>query len=155
TPTSEKAHVVLPAATVFEGDGTYVNYEGRAQRWFQVFDPAYYDRTIVIVESWRWLDDLGADRWKNLDDVSAACAAELPQLTHIVDTAPNSSFRMKGMKLARMPHRASGRTAQRANLSVHEPRATQDPDSPLAFSMEGYNGTGALDRPPELLPFAW
>ncbi len=54
-----------------------------------------------------------------------------------------------------MPHRASGRTAQRANLSVHEPRATQDPDSPLNFSMEGYNGTGSVDRPPELLPFAW
>lgn len=43
----------------------------------------------------------------------------------------------------------------RANLSVHEPRATQDADSPLAFSMEGANGAMAMDRPAELLPFAW
>ncbi|HZP11260.1 MAG TPA: NADH-quinone oxidoreductase subunit NuoG, partial [Nevskiaceae bacterium] len=155
TATSEKAHVVLPAGTVFEGDGTYVNYEGRAQRWFQVFDPAYYDRSIVIRESWRWLDGLGADRWRNLDDVTGDCASALPQLAQIVDAAPDASFRVKGLKLARMPARASGRTAQRANISVHEPRATQDPDSPLNFSMEGYSGVGSQDRPPELLPFAW
>ena len=155
TDTSEQAHVVLPAGTVFEGDGTYVNYEGRAQRWFQVFDPAYYDRSIVIRESWRWLDALGSDRWRILDDVTGDCASALPQLAHIVDAAPDASFRMKGMKLARMPHRASGRTAQRANISVHEPRSTQDPDSALSFSMEGYNGVGSQDRPSELLPFAW
>ncbi len=155
TPTSEKAHVVLPAGSVFESDGTLVSFEGRAQRYFQVFDPAYYDRTIAIRESWRWLSDISQREWTAFDDINVACAAAIPQLARIVDTAPKASFRMKGMKLARMPHRASGRTAQRANLSVHEPRASQDPDSPLGFSMEGYNGVGALDRPPELLPFAW
>ena len=30
-----------------------------------------------------------------------------------------------------------------ANISVHEPKPPQDPDSPLSFSMEGYEG-----RPP-------
>jgi NADH-quinone oxidoreductase subunit G len=43
----------------------------------------------------------------------------------------------------------------RANLSVHEPRATQDADSALAFSMEGANGSMSMERPSELLPFAW
>ena len=35
--TSAKADVVLPAATFAEADGTLVNNEGRAQRFFQVF----------------------------------------------------------------------------------------------------------------------
>ena len=40
----------------------------------------------------------------------------------------------------------------RADVSVHEPRAPQDPDSALAFSMEGYAGP---DEPGPLIPFAW
>ncbi len=32
---------------VLESDGTFVNYEGRAQRYFQVFDPAYYDKDVA------------------------------------------------------------------------------------------------------------
>jgi len=35
---------------------------------------------------------------------------------------------------------------------VHEPRASQDPDTALSFSMEGYGGT---DEPGALVPFAW
>jgi NADH-quinone oxidoreductase subunit G len=33
-----------------------------------------------------------------------------------------------------------------ANISVHEPKPPQDPDTPLSFSMEGYEG-----RPPASL----
>jgi NADH-quinone oxidoreductase subunit G len=40
----------------------------------------------------------------------------------------------------------------RANISVHEPRASQDIDSALSFSMEGYRGT---QEPSSLVPFAW
>ncbi|MFM7786202.1 MAG: NADH-quinone oxidoreductase subunit G, partial [Gammaproteobacteria bacterium] len=47
--------------------------------------------------------------------------------------------------------RYSGRTAMRANISVHEPRASQDPDTALTFSMEGHSGP---DGGP-LTPFAW
>ncbi|MCF5022007.1 NADH-quinone oxidoreductase subunit NuoG, partial [Pseudomonas lactis] len=39
TATSDRADLVLPAATFAEGDGTLVSQEGRAQRFFQVFDP--------------------------------------------------------------------------------------------------------------------
>lgn len=156
TETAARADLLLPAASVFESDGTLVNFEGRAQRHFQVFDPAYYDRTVSIQESWRWCVDMGETLgWKTLDEVTEACASALPQFAMIVETAPNAKFRLKGMKVARAPHRQSGRTAMRANLSVHEPRATQDADSALAFSMEGANGAMAMDRPPELLPFAW
>jgi NADH-quinone oxidoreductase subunit G len=40
----------------------------------------------------------------------------------------------------------------RANLSVHEPKASQDSDSALAFSMEGYMGP---NEDASFVPFAW
>jgi NADH-quinone oxidoreductase subunit G len=49
--TTEKANVLIPAATFAEADGTLVNYEGRAQRYYQVFVPS----TGEIKESWKWL----------------------------------------------------------------------------------------------------
>ena len=58
TPTGDKAHVVFPAGSPFESDGTLINYEGRAQRFFQVFDPGYYKKEQATQESWRWVDDL-------------------------------------------------------------------------------------------------
>src|SRR5215217_3898380 len=51
--TTAQAHVVLPAATVPESDGTMVNQEGRAQRYYQVFLPEG-----DIGASWRWLREL-------------------------------------------------------------------------------------------------
>ncbi|TAM11193.1 MAG: NADH-quinone oxidoreductase subunit NuoG [Nevskiaceae bacterium] len=166
TPTTRHAEVLLPAATVFEGDGTVVNNEGRAQRYFQVFDTAYYHPDIATTESWRWLRRLLSDvrgdghDASTFDEVSSACAAVLPQFTAITKAAPQAKFRILGLKAARTPHRYSGRTAMRANLSVHEPRASQDADSPLAFSMEGFNGTGtdntpADQRPGALVSYAW
>jgi len=157
TAIAARADVVLPAATFAEGDGTLVNMEGRAQRYFQNFDPAYYDRTIATVEGWRWLDRLrgGDAATENLDEIIAECERALPQLAGLASAAPGADFRIRGMRLARAPHRQSGRTAARADVMVHEPRATQDVDTPFNFSMEGYAGVGAYDRPPELLPFAW
>jgi NADH-quinone oxidoreductase subunit G len=56
------------------------------------------------------------------------------------------------MKLAREPLRYSGRTAMRADISVHEPRTPQDKDTAFAFSMEGYSGSA---EPRQQVPFAW
>ena len=161
TDTAHRAEVLLSAASFAEGDGTVVNNEGRAQRYFQVYDATYYDPKVSIREAWNWLSDLRAQfsnvtsEWKHFDDVSAACEQELPQLNGMVRAAPNAQFRMHGLKVAREPHRYSGRTAMRANISVHEPRASQDADTALAFSMEGHHGTEAGDRPSALIPFAW
>ncbi|MGC1333631.1 NADH-quinone oxidoreductase subunit NuoG, partial [Pseudomonas sp.] len=58
TATAERAHLVLPAASFAEGDGTLVSQEGRAQRFFQVFDPAYLEASNIIHEGWRWLHAL-------------------------------------------------------------------------------------------------
>jgi len=158
TATSERAHLLLPVASFAEGDGTLVSLEGRAQRFFQVYEPSYYDAGILIREGWRWLHALHstlqgkAVDWTQLDQVTAACAASNPHLSGIKDAAPSASFRIKGLKLAREPHRYSGRTAMRANISVHEPRQPQDQDSAFAFSMEGYAGSKE-DR--QQIPFAW
>ncbi|ARS48837.1 NADH dehydrogenase [Ectopseudomonas mendocina] len=158
TATSERAHLLLPVASFAEGDGTLVSLEGRAQRFFQVYEPSYYDGNILIREGWRWLHALHstlqgkAVDWTQLDQVTAACAASNPLLAGIENAAPSASFRIKGLKLAREPHRYSGRTAMRANISVHEPRQPQDQDSAFAFSMEGY--AGSIEARQQI-PFAW
>jgi NADH-quinone oxidoreductase subunit G len=151
--TTERAELVLPAGTFAESDGTLVSSEGRAQRFFQVFVPAG-----DIQESWRWLRDLAAlcgredmAGWEELDDVIVALSNAMPELAGIVNAAPFSGLRLAGEKVPREPHRYSGRTAMMANISVHEPKPPDDPDSALSFSMEGYP-----DQPPSaLIPFFW
>ncbi len=152
--TGEKADVVLPAATFAEGDGTLVNNEGRAQRYFQVYVPAG-----DIQDSWRWAEDISAALGRHqegsgpssFDRVSGACAASIPALAAIVDAAPPADFRIDQQKVPRESHRYSGRTAMHANLSVFEPEPPRDVDSALAFSMEGYPG----QPPPALIPRFW
>jgi NADH-quinone oxidoreductase subunit G len=151
--TAARAEVVLPAGTFAESEGTLVNNEGRAQRFFEVFH-AKGD----VRESWRWIVELmriagrkEAEDWRNLDDLTAACAESGPVFRGLVRAAPSALFRIAGQKIPREPHRYSGRTAMLADLSVHEPKPPEDPDSPLAFSMEGYPGA----PPPSLIPRYW
>ena len=140
--TSGLAHVVLPAGTFAESDGTFVSFEGRAQRFYQVFD-----RDPNLPESWRSLVALQSvvhsegPNPKSLDEIDAAIEAEIPAFAGIGSLAPPAGFRIAGQRLPRQSHRYSGRTAMHANEDVHEPRPPWDPDSPLSFSMEGYEGT--------------
>ncbi|MCF5892380.1 NADH-quinone oxidoreductase subunit NuoG [Aeromonas veronii] len=158
TPTANKADLVLPAASFAEADGTLVNMEGRAQRFFQVYAPAFYNADIQVREGWRWLAALqGAIerkplRWQNFDQVNHDCATNNPLLTTMLEAAPNAGLRIRGMRLAREPHRYSGRTSMLADQNVSEPRVAQDPDSPFNFSMEGYAGAR---QPLPQVPFAW
>jgi NADH-quinone oxidoreductase subunit G len=147
--TCSRADVVLPAATFAEAAGTLVSQEGRAQRVFQVFLPAGH-----VQASWRWIRDLmtasgrrEAEDWRNLDDLIAALAREVPRLAPIAEIAPPAGFRLRGSRIPRQAHRYTGRTAMRAHISVHEPKQPEDPDSALAYSMEGYEGQppGALN----------
>ncbi|MFM5425992.1 NADH-quinone oxidoreductase subunit NuoG [Aeromonas veronii] len=158
TPTANKADLVLPAASFAEADGTLVNMEGRAQRFFQVYAPAFYNAYIQVREGWRWLAALqGAIerkplRWQNFDQVNHDCATSNPLLATMLEAAPNAGLRIRGMRLAREPHRYSGRTSMLADQNVSEPRVAQDPDSPFNFSMEGYAGAR---QPLPQVPFAW
>ena len=157
--TVRKAALVFPAATFAEADGSMVNAEGRAQRYYQV-----YVSESEIRESWRWLADIqfAAGRgegahWRNFDDVVRALATGLPVFKEVESIAPPADFRVDGLKLNRQPHRYSGRTAMFANKSVHEPKPPEDLDTPLAFSMEGYQGMGGGGQtvPPAVIPFFW
>jgi NADH-quinone oxidoreductase subunit G len=140
--TSSKGRLVLPAGTFAEATGTFVNYEGRAQRSFQVYAP-----DNEIKESWRWLRDImveagrtEAEKWQGLDDIIHALIEEFPIFQSIRHVAPDAGFRISGQKIPRQPHRCSGRTAMHAHMNVSEPNPPGDPDAPLSFSMEGYLG---------------
>ena len=163
TAIMDRADLVLSAASFAESDGTLVNQEGRAQRFFQVFDPAFYDdpkkkSPTIMLEGWRWLHALRvsagqqAPDWSQLDHVIADCVQACPQFAGMVDAAPNAAFRVRGQKLAREPHRYSGRTSMLANISVHEQRQPQDKDTAFAFSMEGYSAPQAERQE---FAFAW
>jgi NADH-quinone oxidoreductase subunit G len=141
TGTTVKAELVLPAAAFADASGTFVSSEGRAQRAFRAFispEP--------VQESWRWLAE-----WGSLDDAVAALAGAMPQLEAVAHAAPPADFRMAGQKIPREPHRYSGRTAMLAQISVHELQQPADPDSALAFSMEG----NPHQPPAPMLPFFW
>ena len=140
TATTAKGTEVLPAAGFAEGDGTLVSSEGRAQRFFQVYVPPE-----PVRESWRWLG------WETLDEVIGAMSQALPQFAPAADAAPSARCRLAGEKVPREPHRFSGRTAMRANINVSEAPPPPDPDTPLAFSMEGY----PQQPPSPLIPFFW
>jgi NADH-quinone oxidoreductase subunit G len=128
-----------------------VNNEGRAQRFFQVFVP-----NSDVEESWRWLCEgsMAADvesaesPWESLDDLTTEMAADMAVFASVLQVAPS---RKAVGKIAREPNRYSGRTAMLANISVHEPKPPDDPDSALAFSMESDPGLA----PPSLNPFFW
>lgn len=160
--TAARADILLPAATFPESDGTVVNHEGRAQRFYQVFVPEG-----DITESWRWLRDLartasdsaedlsGVAAWQTFDDAVAGTAAVVPDLAKVGQVAPSADFRLVGQKIPRQPERYSGRTAMISHLTVHEPPPPPDPDSALAFSMEGYRGPVVSPLIPQVWVPGW
>ncbi|MGP9557429.1 NADH-quinone oxidoreductase subunit NuoG [Psychrobacter sp. AOP7-A1-24] len=149
--------IVLPAASFAEADGTLISAEGRAQRFFQVYDNEYYHPMSSIKEGWRWIHAVHSSiesrdvDWTQLDDVINALIATHPKLAGIKGAAPEADYRITGLKVARQPRRYSGRTAMRAPISVHEPMQPKDLDTGLTFSMEGYSGK---ETPSSMIPFA-
>ncbi len=154
TPTAEAATVALPAATYAESTGTFVNYEGRAQRFYRVFEPA-----DEIAPSWEWIarmaDAAGRNdcTWESTDAVLQACARAVPALSGIAAVAPAADYRVEAeKKIPRQPHRYSGRTAMRADVNIHEPKTTIDTETPLSYSMEGENTGGQSGA---VVPYVW
>lgn len=152
TDTTDRADIVIPSGTFAESDGTLINNEGRGQRFFQV--QAAGEATQ---ESWRWLSELMAsagrkeEKFDIFDDFTHALAREMPQFEGIQHITPPADFRIAGKKIAREPHRYSGRTAMFANHNVSEPKPPEDPDTPMSFTMEGYQ-----ERPPSsTIPYFW
>ena len=152
--TTEKADVLIPAATFAEGDGTLVNYEGRAQRFYQVFVPPGGE----IKESWKWLWKMQLAKMQNSnghdpypEEILEKLETTLSQFNGITKVSPRHDYTVHGEQIPREPHRYSGRTAMQANLNVSEPKPLGDHDSPLSFTMEGYKGI----PPSGMTPFYW
>ncbi|MGZ8173012.1 MULTISPECIES: NADH-quinone oxidoreductase subunit NuoG [Methylobacter] len=145
--TAALAELLLPAAVFAESEGTLVNNEGRAQRYFPV-----YPATEPVRGSWQWLTSVMDDsQWRHHDALTAACANAFPDLAAIIRAAPGADFTVQGSKIPRQPHRYSGRTAMHADIKVSEPGQPHDPETPFAFSMEG----DMAQVPPALLPVIW
>lgn len=157
-PTSVRADLLLPATSFAESRGTLVNNEGRAQTLFPVF-PA--PRELAM--SWQWLRRVVAanNPLAEVNDEAgllAQLAASDPLLAPLQTLANRNNDDSPAWTTPRMPHRYSGRTAIRAQLNVHEPQQPCDPDSALAYSMEGvpvYRRAAGLHPGLPPLPFAW
>lgn len=148
TQTTEKAELILPAATFAESEGSLVNNEGRAQRYYPVFPAAE-----PVFASWQWLTGASEEGEFpcHFDSLTAACAAAFSDLAAIEKLAASADRSGQGRKIPRQPHRYSGRTSMHADFKVSESAPPQDTESPFAFSMEG----SAMSVPPALLPVIW
>ena len=141
--TAEKAELLLPAATFVESEGTWINNEGRGQRYFPV-----YPGTDAVMAGWQWLTGAIKDyQWSRVDALTEACASAFADLSAI----SRLGFSNTGNKIPRQPHRYSGRTAMHADIEVSEPGQPQDLETPYAFSMEGETA----HVQPAFLPVIW
>ncbi len=145
--TTEKAALLLSAATFAESEGTLVNNEGRAQRYFPV-----YPATEPVLGSWQWLASV-MENGQSLhhDAITAACAESILGLSAILQAAPRADYTVEGSKIPRQPHRYSGRTAMHADIKVSEAAQPTDMETPFTFSMEG----DTAQVQPSLLPVIW
>ncbi|HTX89175.1 MAG TPA: NADH-quinone oxidoreductase subunit NuoG [Bacteroidales bacterium] len=148
-----KADIVIPAGTFAESEGTLVNHEGRAQRFYQVFPQGN-----SVKESWRRIGEIiklsgiaDAVPWETFDELVKEMAEAFPVFAGIREHIPDADYRMLNSKLKRQTSRYSGRTAMNANIAVSEPAPPQDPDTPFTFTMEGEEES----PPSSLVPFYW
>ncbi len=151
--TVHRADLVLPAASFAEGTGSLVNNEGRAQRFYRVLNPSdtVRDSWKYVYEAKRPQDGAEVDSSAAFGALVASLASDYPELRQLKELAPGADFRIVHQKVPRQPHRYSGRTAMVAHMNIHEPKPPEDPDAPLAFSMEGYQGI----PPSSLTPRFW
>lgn len=151
--TTEKADMIIPVGTFAEAEGTLVNYEGRAQRYYRVLPHEH-----SMPESWRWLKgimalngDSQAAEWQSIDDIILAMAEDIPDFSPLKKQGAGGDFFMLNEKIRRQTPRFTGRTAITANINVSEPKPPVDTDSPMVFSMEGTS----QDPPSLFVPYYW
>lgn len=153
--TSQHAAYMFPAGTFAETTGTMVNYESRAQRFYSAI-PSNGD----IRESWRWIREMAMARdrstplkeWTTAQDILTGLGSQVAPFQIFHSDEFLKSHEQENLVIPRQPHRFSGRTALSAHRTMVEPQSPRDPDSPLAFSMEGFTPT---QPPAELHPAFW
>ncbi len=169
TPSVALATHALPVCTVPESSGTLVNNEGRMQRFYQVLRPS-----AGIVPTWSVARDLMGDAavspssdWQHFEDVTAALETDLEIFAGATQVGPPAAYRQHGQRIPRMSSRSSGRNATNTRDALDDvdacraprsdgdlpvvARRSADPETPLAFSMEGCSD----GVPPALQPHVW
>ncbi len=158
--TTQQAHVIVPAKKVVETEGTIVNNEGRAQRYFEIHaveNPNINDNWKTLVNLSQALPSDENNQTSDLkhiesfDDIVNLLTEQGGYFSPWKDIAPSADFRIAGMKMPRQMHRYSGRTSLKAHEAVSERKQPVDDDSPLSFSMEG----APIQRPPEVNALIW
>jgi NADH-quinone oxidoreductase subunit G len=173
--TTAIASHAVPVAAAAESNGTLVNNEGRMQRFYQVERPApgvtpawslARDLALEVAERGAGAGSVLAETvggWRHLEDVTAAIAAAHPELAATTEVAPPAGFRHEKQPIPRQSHRASGRNATNEPEALQRPGWREshaaergghdpgDPETPLAFTMEGYTGP----VPAALLTHIW
>lgn len=148
--TTEKATVLVPAATFAEGNGTVVNNEARAQAFYKVL----VNRPAAIRASWQWLNDFLPQEKRVQHHVALLqqLVNDMPQFAGIENqVARPGSVNGHEEKIPMAPHRYSGRTAMLANIAVSEPKPVTDDESIFSTTMEGERQL----PPSPLTPFYW
>lgn len=169
TPSVALATHALPVCTVPESSGTLVNNEGRMQRFYQVLRPI-----AGVVPTWSVARDLivdaalsPGDDWQHFEDVTAALEAAVEVFVGATQVAPPAAYRQQKQRIPRMSSRYSGRNATMTRDALDDfdarraarldgelpvvPRRSEDPETPLVFSMEGCSD----GVPPALQPHVW
>lgn len=127
TRTAQMADLVLPAASSMEYHGCWINAEGRAQKSYAVM-PTIESRLPCAI----WFETLTGlhDDNQVLTWLAQGDEQFKPLAAYVSDFSSDFS-------LARMPLRASSRTAIKANIDVKEYPPSKDNDAQMSFSMEG------------------
>ncbi|MCG6205101.1 NADH-quinone oxidoreductase subunit NuoG [Rhodopseudomonas sp. HC1] len=141
--TTARSSVALPVAAFTECTGTFVNYEGRAQRFIAALPPS-----DTAPASWRRLDAFGAGDWHSLDALIGDLIVERADLVGVADAAPDADYMMADGQVTRAPRPYSGRTADDRAGQFADAAPPIDPDSPLTFGIKGARGTAV---PPALI----
>ncbi|QJC31379.1 NADH-quinone oxidoreductase subunit NuoG [Enterobacteriaceae endosymbiont of Macroplea mutica] len=155
--TTKKATIMLPVTNFIESSGTVINNECRAQRFFQVYKPTYYNINNQRQASWKWLSCINniihnISKKIILDDIINQCISSIPVLYNIKYAAPASNYRKYDNKFARSLIRYSGRTSMLAHKNIHEPIQPNDTDTMFNFSMEGNSSEHCLHMAYTWLP---
>jgi NADH-quinone oxidoreductase subunit G len=146
TPATQAANLAIATGAFVDCDGTFINLEGRAQRFYKAIlgtdDPP---------QAWALLRDaaitagrLPAGTWQTHAALLESLAAELPEFS----SCQSASHPIATEKPPTLPHRFSGRTAMDAQYQVREPTPPSHADSSFGTTMEGA-------PPTTLAPLVW
>lgn len=154
----KKANLSLPSTSFSESNGTIINYEGKAQRFFKVFNPNSYNKNSNKLESWRWINDIrlklnkNSINWLKYDNIINHCINKIPKLLPIKLISPNSNFKIYNKKITRYPSRYSGISSMYSNINIHEYFRKKDKDTMFDFNFEGINRPNIYNYH---IPFVW